>query len=933
MEEKQTLLFEIILSIPNVKENAAVALSAVNELRAKKRELEAELKANPGNAEFAKSLVTVNAALKTAQGQLTGYEKTLSDYEKATQAAEGSMVQMGAQISALTAKYVALDESTRDSKFGVALKTNIKNLSDEYKELYSEIGKDQLNVGNYAETLLGATKATQGLAGWVDTLKGNLSTAKQGLEAAKLGLTGLKGAIAATGIGLLLLALNELYSYLTRTKEGMDFVAKATRTVGSVVSYVADAVAGVGKVVFEAFKHPGEALASLGELIKTNLTNRVTAFKVILDGITNIDLSKLRDGLIQLFTGVADAGAKVNAAAAGMQAAIDADEALYQANKKLEESERALNVERAKATASINEQKFIADDQTKSIDERIAAAKKAFEIENAITQKQIALQKQRIELTERQGEADAANGVDDDKLAQEQETLANLTAQSLADQRKVNATIFALEKEKQQAILQVQIETDQKALLKARIAGEETYKLERSLLDKQYELAKVGIIEGSEQEKALTLKYRQDLIALNLKTGQEFSEKQLALEKASITARLTEVKKGGEEEYELRKKLLENENNLAILGLANEQKTTEERNEKIKAAEAKLTDELKALRLEREHQLVQDAQASTAAALARTRTGTKAELDQRRNMIRQAYAQELIDAEENADKQRDINDRMNRDINDATKDFTRQRVGYILDDLGMLTDGMERVVQAQIQRENNLLDSQKNAALKSAGLSAEARTKIEEKFAARKEELDKKAAERQRKLATAQNLIATARGVTEALLLPPPFDIIKAALVVATGAAQQVVISSQQFAHGGEIDGPSHAQGGVKYRMGRRIVELEGGEGVINKRSMAMPGIRQQASELNQIGGGVAFPGTMRINTVFNPPQYNPLRMNYGGTVLSGASGGASIDYNQMRRVFTDAMRAQPNPIVQVSTLRNGIDRQVRVERRADIGG
>jgi hypothetical protein len=54
------------------------------------------------------------------------------------------------------------------------------------------------------------------------------------------------------------------------------------------------------------------------------------------------------------------------------------------------------------------------------------------------------------------------------------------------------------------------------------------------------------------------------------------------------------------------------------------------------------------------------------------------------------------------------------------------------------------------------------------------------------------------------------------------------------------------FADGGEIRGPSHARGGV-------WINAEGGEGVINKRSMSIPWVRSLASELNEIGGGVKF--------------------------------------------------------------------------------
>jgi len=78
------------------------------------------------------------------------------------------------------------------------------------------------------------------------------------------------------------------------------------------------------------------------------------------------------------------------------------------------------------------------------------------------------------------------------------------------------------------------------------------------------------------------------------------------------------------------------------------------------------------------------------------------------------------------------------------------------------------------------------------------------------------------------------------------------AAIAATGAAiatirNAVIPPAPRFAVGGFIKGPSHALGGV-------MINAEGGEGMINARSMAMPGVRAAASALNQRGGyGIQF--------------------------------------------------------------------------------
>ena len=93
----------------------------------------------------------------------------------------------------------------------------------------------------------------------------------------------------------------------------------------------------------------------------------------------------------------------------------------------------------------------------------------------------------------------------------------------------------------------------------------------------------------------------------------------------------------------------------------------------------------------------------------------------------------------------------------------------------------------------------------------------------------------------------------------------------------------EEFANGGMVNGKSHAQGGEKFAVGGRVVELEGGEAVINKRSTAM--FRNQLSAMNSAGGGVKFADGGLLNMPsFSQQQFNALGQNQ----MMGAMGGAS---------------------------------------------
>ena len=90
----------------------------------------------------------------------------------------------------------------------------------------------------------------------------------------------------------------------------------------------------------------------------------------------------------------------------------------------------------------------------------------------------------------------------------------------------------------------------------------------------------------------------------------------------------------------------------------------------------------------------------------------------------------------------------------------------------------------------------------------------------------------------------------------------------------------EEFANGGMVHGRSHAQGGEKFAVGGRVVELEGGEAVINKRSTSM--FRNQLSAMNAAGGGVKFADGGLLNMPsFSQQQFNAL----GQSQMMGAMG------------------------------------------------
>jgi|TARA_R100000084_G_scaffold82362_1_gene38319 TP901 family phage tail tape measure protein len=127
--------------------------------------------------------------------------------------------------------------------------------------------------------------------------------------------------------------------------------------------------------------------------------------------------------------------------------------------------------------------------------------------------------------------------------------------------------------------------------------------------------------------------------------------------------------------------------------------------------------------------------------------------------------------------------------------------------------------------------------------------------------------------------------------LPWPINIGVAAgaAAVVGGMFEKLVGGAEsKFAQGGMVHGRSHAQGGEKFAVGGRVVELEGGEAVINKRSTAM--FRNQLSAINAAGGGVKFADGGLLNMPsFSQQQFNALNQNQMMGAMSSGAGGVVV--------------------------------------------
>ena len=91
------------------------------------------------------------------------------------------------------------------------------------------------------------------------------------------------------------------------------------------------------------------------------------------------------------------------------------------------------------------------------------------------------------------------------------------------------------------------------------------------------------------------------------------------------------------------------------------------------------------------------------------------------------------------------------------------------------------------------------------------------------------------------------------------------------------------FANGGMVYGNSHTNGGEKFAVGGRVVELEGGEAVINKRSTSM--FRSQLSAMNAAGGGTKFAD----GGIANSPSFAQTQFDVMGQSMMSSGGRVTV--------------------------------------------
>ncbi|HEX8348976.1 MAG TPA: hypothetical protein VF598_03375, partial [Hymenobacter sp.] len=794
-----------------------------------------------------------------------------------------------------------------------------------------EVPTETKKVGDIIEDLDNKTGA---FGGQVGNLKARFTQAKEGIELAKGGFTGLKGAIASTGIGVLILALGALYEYFTKTDEGAEDLAAGMAGLKAVVSVLEGVVISAGRGLVMFFTDPLQAAQELGEFIGTNLLNRVKSFGVLWEAVKNGDTNKLADAAIQFTTGIENGTAKTKALGDELKSAAAVAYSLSRAEDRLDDAQRASLVTIEKNKNLIDQLVLSARDRSLSEAQRLANLDKAgkLETENLNTTTKLATLKLHI-LQLQNEEAERTGKITDEQrqaVAEQQAEVIRLAGQSATQQQAIanrRSALLQQESAEAKAARDKAAQETEKAAEQELANRRELLKLQNDLLDQQLrkvqvnsneelnilqrklnnsrdiELAQKNLTIG--QLKLINQKYEQDSLELR----QQFIQRQLATElenaKTLVAVQLAGVEQGSAQELTLRKLAIEQQ--LALDLAALDQR-------KDNAAKEKL------LRANAAKEAV-DLEFQTALS------GLERELEARRIAVNEFYAEGKLTKQQQEDSLAAIE-----------RAGTQARL-VALQQAGKNTQAVEAQIAQQdaATRDKKVADdkaaSDKRRAYEDARLQTaqDATQGVIDLFG--EESVAGEAALAFKKtLALGEIAINLSRELSAIAVTAAsnPLNIPTAGLA---GISQEAIYSALAIAkaavlttkvllfeqggvakEGGVLKGPSHQQGGIPFRVrGRAGFEAEGDEIILAKGVFRNPALRAAASQLNVLGGGKSFVGYQ------DPlPPATWARYADGGIVkyesqyMDQMRGGSmAIDYDRLANAIAEkqVMPSAPEPL------------------------
>ena len=231
---------------------------------------------------------SISKEIKTEQDKLNEVMKA-GKYD--TDAAAGSYNNLTATMAELKKQWKATADEAERAELG----RKILDINNQLKDLDAQTGNFQRNVGDYSnafekafDKMLDGVKGLDGPIGELGgTVKNMIPIIKNINKTAVAGLSGVKKAIASTGIGLLVIAVGELIAHWKEfmnivgvSEEDMqEFKEKAINVFKNIVSGAVGVGNAIGNFLLAPIRATIEAFRGLGNIVKDVFTGNFDKVK------------------------------------------------------------------------------------------------------------------------------------------------------------------------------------------------------------------------------------------------------------------------------------------------------------------------------------------------------------------------------------------------------------------------------------------------------------------------------------------------------------------------------------------------------------------------------------------------------------------------------------------------------------------------------
>ena len=265
-------------------------------------------------------------------------------------------------------------------------------------KVVAETGKASKNMNALSNDTKGAAAQTTLLGGAMNMVRGAMLKVK---VMSKLLFGSIKAGLISTGIGAFVVIIGSLISYFMNTKKGAEALERVFAGVGAAIAVITDRISKIGGAIAKVFS--GDFAGAAADV------------KGALSGIGDELASEYNQAmnLKRIFQEIAD-------------------------------TEREFNKERAQTNQEIAKAQLIAEDESKTLEERMEALQRANELELTTTAKALDLQKQKTEAKRQEVALGESLAEDLDALAAEEIKLIEMQTRSFKIRKKLGVAVETL---------------------------------------------------------------------------------------------------------------------------------------------------------------------------------------------------------------------------------------------------------------------------------------------------------------------------------------------------------------------------------------------------------------------------------------------------------------------------------------------------------